>query len=441
MGFPYYRSHARYLLELAKNSMFVRDFLAFGYLVRAVVSLDEVGNLVRLTRAYMLANHPVLLRLILSELNCNLRRSGRPRLFSELKLSRAKYRPWMGSDSPISRTLILKPPLPAGERGVIFSVFEYNWLKLLDSVDASFFETYDLVLATSWFPTDYTVLAEVLERTDRPIYIQSCNLLEREKLNAFHPRIRCLDSLPCDWLHPDYFDPKPFHDRSIDILVVSSWAPFKRHWHFFRILRDLPTSLKVVCVGLPDGNHQLLTLKKLADRFGVGDRIDFRERVPIDEVAALQCDSKSAAVFSLREGCCVAGAEALMAGAPLAMLADAYVGSAAYINERTGLLLKWGREAAQLLGLIEHGSGLTPRAWAVDNISCFRTTASLNELLKQEALKRGENWTEDLSPHHWRPFPTFFDEADQLRMEPAAKSLIQDYPGVFPGDWWLFKPR
>lgn len=420
--------------------MFVRDLLAAGSFLRAVLSTDERGNLARLTGAYTMANHRVLLRMIRVELDCNLRRSGRRLPFSELKMSRPKYRPWMEGGSPISRTLILKPALPSGERGVIFSVFEYNWLKLLDGTDARFFEAYDLVLATSWFPTDYTVLAEVLERTDRPVYVQSCNLLEREKLNGFHPRIRCLDSMPCDWLHPGYFVPKPFRDRSIDILVVSSWAPFKRHWHFFRILAELPATLKVVCVGLPDGNHQLSVLKKLAERFGVADRIDFRERVPIDEVAVLQCDSKSAAVFSLREGCCVAGAEALMAGAPLAMLADAYVGSAAYINARTGVLLEWGEEAEQLLELIENGEQLDPRNWAVEHISCFRTTESLNDLLKREALESGESWTEDLSPHHWRPFPTFFIEADRDRMEAAAKHLIGEYPTVFPGDWWLFRP-
>ena len=339
----------------------------------------------------------------------------------------------------ISRTLLVKAPGANGEKGVILSYFEYNWSRLLHGIPdyADFARRYTVVHLPSWSPTNYEILARIISHTpdDQPVYLQPAHHREREKLAAFHPRIRLVDGLACDWVHPRYFEPRPWSERDIDVLVVSNWAPFKRHWELFHTLARLPRELRVVCVGQPDSGKTLADIRKLQRDFRAPQDIEYLESIPIDRVTDLQCRARVSALFSRWEGGCVAAVEALMAGSVLAMRRDARIGARAHVNVETGVTFLRHDAPARLMGALETGGSLRPREWACEHISSDQTLSRLNATLRADALAAGQLWTADLAPMCYRPYLTLVHDDDYQRLAPAAAELTERYPTVFAGDW------
>ena len=421
-----------------------RDAITYSRFLRAAAaqgicasSMLQSGSLWRrfsaLARAYRLAQTPSSFRQIARSM-AKVIESPPDQPEIETCLKQNRWAESVRKVSTINRSLLLKAPGPSGEKGVLFLHFEYNWLRVLWEIEdlREFSNRYTIVYSTSWSPTDYSLLGLAAAKTDGPIYVQACNYQEIPKLEAFHPRIRCVHGLPCDWLNPEYFTPRPWKDRDIDLLMVSNWAPFKRHWELFATLRSLPAHLRVVCVGQPDERHTISQIKALAKHFGVPQNIEFLESIPIEKVTELQCRSKVAAIFSRWEGCCVAAAEALFAGAVLVMRDNAYVGPRAYVNEQTGLAFNLKNAAAQISRALADGERYRSREWALENISYEKTGQALNQKLKADSLSAGLPWTTDLCAMHWRPYAQLTHERDRTTLRPAWEELHRRYPSVFP---------
>jgi hypothetical protein len=120
------------------------------------------------------------------------------------------------------------------------------------------------------------------------------------------------------------------------------------------------------------------------------------------------------------EGSAVVVAESLFANSPVAMLFNAHVGSRAYVNEQTGILMRPATIPWALSELIERGAAYRPRQWAVENISCFRSTCRLNGLLREYCCQHGLAWETDIAPFCWRPNAVYVDPAQ-------GKSMIPEY--------------
>lgn len=318
--------------------------------------------------------------------------------------------------------------------------FEYNWARLLLGIpDAEFQwidDHYDLVLSASWSPTDYAVLALAVSKVRGTVFVQSCNYDEVAKIERFHPRLKCLPTLPCDWINPDLYQPKPFAERTTDIVMVANWGEFKRHWDLFRALAELPPDLKVVLIGQKEGGRTTQFIRDLARQFGARQELEIHESIPIQEVAAHQCNAKVSVIMSRREGCCVAAVESLFAGCALTMRSDAHVGPQAYINEQTGARLRPAHIAEDLRGLLARSGALRPREWAVANLACNVSHEKVNTMLRSEAVGAGKPWTRDIALPQWRPHPTFANREQQETMRPAYQQLHEKWPAVFSASLW-----
>ena len=336
----------------------------------------------------------------------------------------------------LSRTIVLKAPGPQGERGVVVTHFEYNWQRLVRGIAdfPAFTKEYDVIYTTSWSPPNYGALAMLLAATPEEIMVQPNHPSDAALVRAFHPRVNATKCIVSEWLLPECSAPKAWEARDIDLLYVANWAPFKRHREFFAVLQRLPNTLRVVCVGQPDGRHTLDEVKAMKVSMGVPQDIVFMERLPIDEVTSLQARAKVAVLFSRREGANIAAAEALMAGALLAMRADAHVGSWAYVNEGTGALFSAENAAEVLLDLLTRGAHLNPREWAEAHLSCRHTARLLNEQLSDWSTRRGGVWATDLAVPYWRPYQRFADDADRQRLSEEYRRLHARYPAVFAED-------
>lgn len=428
---------SRRLLDGLTHHTLVRELRGYAYALISAMGKDKPLALSRTCRAIELANGRTLVSRLIRRVTAAT--ASAELCLKSVRAHSPRAKAWKQSPF-LTRSIILKSPGEAGEKGVIAIYFEYNWLRLLAGVPIEELKQlsseYELILIASWSPTDYNVLALAVAAWPETIWVQPANHLEAKKLAAFSKKIQVLDSLACDWVNPDFYEPKPFAERSIDLLMIANWGTFKRHWEFFKALTQLPKDLRVVLIGQKEGGRTMATIQQEAHHIGVPQRLEMHESLTIEQVTTMQCNAKVSVLMSRREGGCVAAVESLFAGCALAMREDAHVGSKAHINEQTGTLLRPGKMAGDLLDLLVRAPDLRPREWAIEHISCQRTTEKLNEKLKMRTEAEGRPWTKELVLANWRPHPTFAHVADQEKMLPAYHALNQRFPRVFPEDLW-----
>jgi glycosyltransferase involved in cell wall biosynthesis len=338
----------------------------------------------------------------------------------------------------LTTSLVLKAPKPNGEKGVLYCSFEYNWLRLVANHDArALLDEYYVVGQSSWSPIDYAPIAAFAGLSSDPLFVGISNAVDLDQIALFRPVAEPLPILASDWIDPTTFSPKPRAERTIDILMVANYSRVKRHWLLFEALAKMPRNLRVVLVGRNAPGRTEREILDEAHAFGVKQHLEIHTNLEIDEVAALQCDARISAVFSQREGSCVAVAESLFAGSPVAMMEEAHVGAKQYINYWTGELMRRERLAAQLERFHAESDRYAPREWALVNIPCTMTSQHLNRFLRTWARSTGRPWTEDIAPLRWRYVPVYLHAADEARLAPAVEELRRRH-GVtiarFPGE-------
>jgi glycosyltransferase involved in cell wall biosynthesis len=342
-------------------------------------------------------------------------------------------------DSVVTTSLVLKPPGEDGERGVFYSSFEYNWLRIASAPGArAFFRNYYLVGASSWSPPDFASFVHLAGLSEDPAFIGISNQADLETYRIAVPVIEPLPLMACDWVNPDHYDPKPRSERDIDILMVANWLSFKRHWLLFEALRDLPKTLRVVLVGRNGQGRTEREIRAEARAFGVRQDLELHTDIGIDAVSDFQSDARVSLLFSAREGSCVAPVECFFANTPVGMMQDCHVGSRAYINDRTGVLFRRAGLARQLASFLERADSYSPREWAMENVTCHRSSRFLNDFLATHAARRGHPWTRDIAPLCWRYVPQHVSEDDASRLEAVAAEFpvrygfsVKAYPRVW----------
>lgn len=351
---------------------------------------------------------------------------GRVETWRERKLGWGRYYGDIADirrERALSTSLLLKEPGENGEKGVIYCSFEYNWMKILANHDArQFFKDYFLVGASSWSPSDHAVLANLCGLSDDPLFIGISNPSDLEQYKLFSPHIYPLPIMACDWIDPADFSPRPHDKRTIDILMVSHTAYWKRHWLLFQALKKMRRDLNVVLIGRV-GERREQDILDEAGAFGVKQDITFLSHLEINEVMKHQCNAKVTVALSKREGSCVSVTEALFADSPVGVMQDSHIGAKAYINEQTGRILTPGGMARSLSEMIENSGEYKAREWASKNISAQISSTKLNTVLRGYSLSTGKPWTRDIAPMCWRYVPRYLNEQDKNRFYAGVEQL------------------
>jgi glycosyltransferase involved in cell wall biosynthesis len=328
----------------------------------------------------------------------------------------------------ITTSLVLKAPGPNGERGVLYSSFEYNWVRLVRHYDARrFFREYYLVGASSWSPGDVAAFGHISGLSPDPVFVGVSNKRDIEGYRVAQGVIEPVPLMACDWVDPDFYVPKPHAERSIDILMVANWLRLKRHWMLFEALRRMPKQFRVVLVGRNAEGRTEETLRAEARAFGAPQQLEIYTNIPPDQVAELQCSARISVLFSQQEGSCVAPVESMFANTPVAMMKSGVVGSMAHVNEHTGVLVSRAGLSRALMSLHERSGDMNPRKWAVDNISCHKSSARLNEILRAYAESVGHPWTQNIAPLCWRYVPSYVKPEDEVRLAPELDRLAREH--------------
>jgi glycosyltransferase involved in cell wall biosynthesis len=418
----------------------VSELLAHFYLVKGSLSRKSGARLDALLKACRWMRLAPSRRLLRTQLEPYL--TG-----SKTNVARQKRVGWrryygefgrIGSRKALTTSLVLKAPAAGGEKGVLYCSFEYNWMRLLAHHDAAaVLDEYYLVGATSGARNDYAAMTAFAGLCADPLFIGVSNLADLELLGIMRPVVEPLPILASDWINPDHFAPKPHRERNIDILMVAAWPRLKRHWLLFEALRDMPRNLRVALVGRDGPGRTEREIRAEAKAYGVRQDIEIQTNLEVDEVFALQCDARISTIFTRREGSCVAVAESLFAGSPVAMMEEAYIGSKAYINPQTGVLVRRRGLARQLQRFLEESEGYRPREWAIRHISCTKTSQRLNELLRLWSIRTKRPWTTDIAPLCWRYVPAYVLPPDKNRLAPAIEELARKHGVIleeFPGE-------
>ncbi len=411
------------IADALRNSPAVWKFHAVGLRLKSFTQPKVEDKLLTLAQSYRRWPSPLERRLA-SWLTAE-----RAVIWREKRIGWARYCKQFASPT-LTKSLILKDPGTDGEKGVLYVSYEYNWLRLLQHfVLRRLLEEYLLVGASSWSPPDFPAHWALAHVGPDPVFMQISNPTDMELYARFDHKIRPIPIMASDWINPDFYEPKPHHQREIDILMVAGWSHVKRHWLLFRALRKMPRQFRIVLIGQNTDGRTADDVLREAKGFGVADRIQLIQDASIADVTKYQCNSKTSIILSAREGSCVVVAESLFADTPVAMMFNAHVGSRAYINAQTGVLLRAETMHTQLSEMLKRSASFTPRAWALANITSAGTTEKLNGILRDYSRERSLPWTRDIAPMCWRPDPIYTQAADNERLQ-SAYAALRDRHGV-----------
>jgi glycosyltransferase involved in cell wall biosynthesis len=229
------------------------------------------------------------------------------------------------------------------------------------------------------------------------------------------------------WVNPELYQPLPRADRHYDLIMVASWGKVKRHQVLFSALRSMPRELRVLLVGQDQEGRTADTIRELAGWYGVADRFTILSNQPHREVTKLLCQARASVVLSKREGSCVVVAESLFADTPVALLQDAVIGSRVYLNDETGRFLDERHLARDLTEFIRNADRYEPRRWAEQNITCWRSSQTLNDFLKRHALKQGQAWTQDIAALQWSPDPRLARNEDRPLIAAEREEIVRRF--------------
>jgi glycosyltransferase involved in cell wall biosynthesis len=330
----------------------------------------------------------------------------------------------------IEKAVILKPFVSPHERGVVLVSFDYQWPRLLGVPKLQeFTERYQLITAPTWCPP-YAVENTLFpaQYPDKRIVTLISNVRDEAYFPRLSPKYHVVPLYASNWVNPDLYPQVPPEEKNIDIVMVAGFGAYKRHFALFRALRELPPGTRVVLVGQPNAGRDREALLREAGYYGVRDRIELRESVPDAVVVDTLAHAKIGLILSRREGSCVAVVESMIANTPIGVLEDATVGSKVFVNEHTGMLLRSENLGAQLKQFLERFQSYSPRQYALEQgWCCFGSTKKLNQALRQLAVDAGEEWTEDIAVHHWRPDPQLLHASDRERLESEYQDVQQRF--------------
>jgi glycosyltransferase involved in cell wall biosynthesis len=328
----------------------------------------------------------------------------------------------------LPKALIVKPPVSEQEKGLIYVTFEDHWLRLLRSGQANAIANrYDLLLGPSTSPPPSPEMVLMTRLWPGPLYSLLSNFKDSALMTVLSQRLIPVPLLASSWVDPEPFVPHLRPTKDYDIAMLAHFHPVKRHWLLFQAMQKLPKRFRVLLMGVPLGGRTEAHLRAEARLFGVENRFDLILRPSREQVMEGLARSRVSLIFSRREGACIAVAESLFADTPVGLFREAHVGSRAFINGRTGLLLDRPALVEQLQALVETAGEYRPRDWALQHISCHVSRKTLNTIRQHAARREERPWTRDLVPFAKGLVPYYLSPEVESEMMPHYEDFEARY--------------
>jgi glycosyltransferase involved in cell wall biosynthesis len=258
---------------------------------------------------------------------------------------------------------------------------------------------YHIVLEPGW--SGYCTL-DILCYTllKSPVFVQAFEPRDDAFIRSTHSNLIPVPLATNWWVDNRILRPLPGVEKDADIVVVASWAGFKRHERILSALarlRRMGESPRVILIGYPV-DRTARDIGRLAEYYCVRDQVEIYDRIPLDQVNYHLNRSKINLIWSRKEGVNRAMIEGMFAGVPCIVREGFNFGYRyPYINEATGCYSSEGDLPEKLLWMIENYRRFEPRDWVMANMTCQRSTEILDEAIRRVATEAGERWTESLA--------------------------------------------
>ena len=285
------------------------------------------------------------------------------------------------------------------EKGVILLNYSYYFplfAKLFDINKVA--RDYYIVLEPSWagfFDKDILCYLNV----DAPVFLEAAEPRDYRFIEKLESNIIPVSIGANWWIDSRTFRPISNVNKDIDIIMVSAWAEYKRHYSVFSTIRNLRKKnirLKVALLG-----HKLdfdgMFIQELAKAYGIFEQIEIYEALNQEEVNVHFNRSKINLLWSRFEGFNRSIIEGMYANVPCIMRSDFNYGyKYPYINDLTGVFAKESDLEQKILDILARQQDFTPRKWVEENMSAGSAIQLLGEKIKIEARRNGEIWSEGL---------------------------------------------
>lgn len=294
--------------------------------------------------------------------------------------------------------IVLKSP-GVNEKGVLYLYYSYVYALMVRFFDiAAIAERYHLVLEPSWSGfCDQNILG--LSSLPHPIFVGSIEPRDTAFLKAVSANFVPVWVSGNTWVDPRVFKPLPGVQKDFDLVMVSGWAPYKRHWAFFRALKEMKRAgsrPRVALIGFPQETTADVVMAE-ARYYGVDDLVHVFERLSPADVNLVFNRSKVNVLWSRREGVNRAIIEGMAAGLPCVVRAGFNYGyHYPYINATTGCFATERELPRVLRRMIDTHASFDPRPFILPRMTPEASTATLNAEIKAVATGLGERWTRDL---------------------------------------------
>jgi glycosyltransferase involved in cell wall biosynthesis len=320
----------------------------------------------------------------------------------------------------LARSAILKRCQSPAERGTLLVSFETELEKIVCSASFPRLEAeYQITFLPTWQPFYSGPLFRLARRASRPFFIMPSTRQDAALCRELSPLCEPLPFQASSWVAATYGQPQT--NRDIDLLMLANFAGYKRHWRLFEAVAAMPPDMRVVVAGRPLGARTLASLRSDAAAFGVEGRVEFNEDPSDESVAGLLSRARVFCAMSHKEGSYIGVAEAMMAGAAVAMFSDALIGSREYINPLTGFLVSPRRPLAeQLLECLAMSRWMDPSSWARAHCSAEVNVARWNEIMRERARRIGRPWSVDIAAFSCQHF-AFVVTDPEMRLELTAE--------------------
>lgn len=338
------------------------------------------------------------------------------------------------SETEISKGIVIKPYVSEHEKGVIYVSFEKHLVRLLNSSDFEKLQKQFLIIfAPTWSPPHSPALYAMPRLLEDGLFTTISNIKDIAFMENISDRLHKLERYASSWVNTDNFKTKPTDEKDIDLLVIANFGKFKRHFSLFKALSEMATPIKVTLIGQDEPDRTIESVIKEAKLYGVEHMIDFAGPKNYEQISEYLSRSKTTAIFSKREGSCVVIVESIAANTPTAVFADAEIGSKAFINEHTGILLDDKELGDQLFRFIAQSEQFNPKQWLLDSGNdCKGSAVYLNEKLRDWHLRRNRPWTQDIFVMERSPLAKISKPNEQQQML-AEQARIEREFGLFIG--------
>jgi glycosyltransferase involved in cell wall biosynthesis len=317
-----------------------------------------------------------------------------------------------------TRVLVLKSP-SAEEKGVILVDYNFAFSLFAKKFDvATIAKQYYIALEPSW--CGYCDLDILCYSTfDFPVFVLASEPRDAGFLRALGSNLIPLRVGGNWWVDHRVYRPLGSTAKDVDVIMVSSWGRYKRHYKVFSALAKLRTAgmrLKTVLIGYP-ADYALDDILRQARYYGIEDQLEVYEQLAPEEVNRQLNRAKVNLLWSRREGFNRAIIEGMCAGVPCILRAKHnYAHHYAFINPQTGCFSSEAELPQRLLWMINNRDSFSPREWVLANMSCLKATECLEEAIKQVAAATGQTWTRGLAMKvSYLNAMRYWDEKDRCR--------------------------